>query len=110
MRIEIDPKLGKQLDAIKEEEYSIYGRGHSETVRFLANYYRKHKPIQQLVEDLITKQQRVLLEIDATVEAAMERAILKALKQVIVNLFQFKDEKGTLERSAAAAQGDVEGR
>lgn len=48
MRIEIDRELAKQLDAIKQKEYSIF--------------------------------------------------------------FQFKDEKRTPERSAAAAQGDVEGR
>jgi hypothetical protein len=53
MRLEIDPELNEMLDKIKEERWGISGRGHTGTVRFLANYYRDTEPIAKQLKTFI---------------------------------------------------------
>lgn len=99
MRIEIDPELASALDAIKREEPLIYGRGHVETVRFLANYYHRHMRIDDLLNQAEERFEAHLKMLDDTVEKAIENSVLRILRQVILNLFAAADEKGTVERS-----------
>jgi hypothetical protein len=94
MRIEIDKGLAKLLDGIKAKEPSIYGRGHVETVRFLATYYEHHKPLQQLQEDLELNLTHFLENLNANVERSLETVFPKALAQTISNILTLsKDEK-----------------
>jgi len=83
MRLEVDPALAKLLDSIKAKEPTIYGRGHAETVRFLAEYYTKHKPLEELIDDLRIRMTRYLLDIDEKMQQSLERVFPKALANVI---------------------------
>ena len=103
MRIEIDKGLAKLLDGVKAKEPSIYGRGHVETVRFLATYYEHHKPLQQLQEDLELNLTHFLENLNANVERSLEIVFPKALSQTINNILTLsKDAKQPEDRSAAA--------
>lgn len=98
MRIEIDEELLKLLDEIKRLEPTIYGRGHSETVRYLANYYRVHEPVEALIDDLKRLFQNYVELIDKKIEASIERAFLKAMQHVVTNIFS-ADENPPQNRS-----------
>jgi len=91
LRIEINDDLGELLDVIKDKEKTIYGRGHAETVRFLANYYQTHKPVQLLFEGVLSKIQCVLDETESRIPAAIERSFRKTLAQAITNLLTLTD-------------------
>lgn len=110
MRIEIDTKLAKILDEIKQREPTIFGRGHVETVRFLANYYRSHEPLQVLIEDLSRIFDSYLKTLDSHVEAAISHAFLRAMRHAISSLFETKDENRPVKRSAGAPGIREEGR
>lgn len=110
MRIEIDSELGKLLDQVKTAEPTIYGRGHSETVRFLVNYYHNHKPLDLLLKDLQRVLGMFLEELPEIIETAMVAAVLKAMRHAIGSLFETKDENRTVNRSAAGGLEDREGR
>lgn len=86
MRIEIDKNLAKLLDDVKTKEPTIYGRGHAETVRFLANYYSAHKPLQALVEDVDAKVTEFLNNMDASLQQSLERVFPKALAKTITTI------------------------
>lgn len=85
MRIELDSGLAKTLNAIKKKEPSVYGRGHVQTVRFLATYYERHKPLEKLLEDLELNLTHFLENLDPNIEASLERVFRKALANVIAN-------------------------
>lgn len=86
MRIEVDKQLAKLLDAVKAKEPSVYGRGHVETIRFLANYYEQHKPLQKLTEELKTNITNFLDALDGKIEQSLERVFPKAMAQTITNI------------------------
>lgn len=110
MRIEIDTELANALDKIKQAESTIYGRGHSETVRFLANYYHTHKPLQALLEDINDSLAAFLENLHQVIETAMEKAVLKAMRHAIASLFETKDENRTVVRSPDSSRQPEEGR
>lgn len=83
MRIEIDHNLEKTLDEIKNKERSIYGRGHTDTVRFLVRYYETHKGIQELEREIKQRVSEFLSGLDKNLEASLEKVILRALGRVI---------------------------
>lgn len=86
MRIEVDRELAKLLDQVKMKEPTIYGRGHVETVRFLANYYVQHKPLQKLIEDLELNFTRFLENLNPNLERSLERVIPKALATTLTRI------------------------
>lgn len=110
MRIEIDQDLAKLLDAIKRDEAVIYGRGHVETVRFLANYYNTHKSIEELRDILVIAFRDFLIDVDVKIEDAIERGIVKAARHVIMRLLKPTDENQPDVRSQRAEQDPGEGR
>lgn len=75
MRIDIDQELEKELDAIKMEKW-ISGKGHTETVRFLAQHYKEHGAIEKLID-------RKLSDIQNTIE----KSILGSFRKILNNLF-----------------------
>jgi len=91
MRLEVDDGLAKLLDGIKKKEPSIYGRGHAETVRFLANYYAHHRPLEQLHEDLELNLTHFLENLNQNIESGLERALPKAFAQAINNILTFQN-------------------
>lgn len=110
MRIEIDQDLAAALDTIKREQPLIYGRGHVETVRFLVNYYQQHGPLKSLLDDFTKGFETFLDLLDTRIDVGMERAILKAMRHAIANLFEIRDEKGTVERADVDQDPSREGR
>src|SRR4030042_40960 len=103
MRLEVDDGLAKLLDGIKKKEPSIYGRGHAETVRFLANYYAHHRPLEQLHEDLELNLTHFLENLNQNIESGLERALPKAFAQDISNVLTFVNgakQDAQLPRSA----------
>jgi hypothetical protein len=92
MRLEVDRELGKILDEIKKHEPSVYGRGHVETVRFLAKYYKQHKPLQQLVEDLDVNLTHFLENLNPNIEKSLHEVFRKALADVIGNVLIGREE------------------
>ena len=61
LRIEIDRDLERLLDEIKRREW-IGGRGHSETVRFLAHYYLQHKAVEEIIDQRLREIPKVIQE------------------------------------------------
>jgi hypothetical protein len=103
LRIEVDKELEKLLGQIKVREPVIYGRGHVETVRFLANYYKQHKPLQELSEDLKLDLTHFLEDFNMNLERSLENVIPKALASTLMRILAFsEDAKQTLERSPGA--------
>jgi hypothetical protein len=100
LRIEVDNDLAAALDSIKGEDHLISGRGHADTVRFLANYYRQHKPIEELVKSGQSLFETFLLDFDDKVAEALRRAFWGACGDVIK----------TFSRSPAKDQGAAGGR
>ena len=97
----MDEGLEHALDVIKSNEKSIYGRGHVETIRFLANYYKNHTPLEQLRADIRNSIDSWIQNLDANTEKALERTILKASAKVITNLVTLtNDFDRTIEKIA----------
>jgi hypothetical protein len=87
LRIEIDERLELALDEIKVKERTIASsNGHSDTVRFLANYYEQHKPIERLAESIKSFCGAFLFDLENQIEKGIERAIPKTAARVITNL------------------------
>lgn len=103
MRIEIDKGLAKLLDDVKAKEPSIYGRGHVETVRFLATYYEHHKPLQKLNEDLELNLTHFLENLNGNIERSLENVFPKALAQALTNILTLHKDANKPESQAAAA-------
>jgi hypothetical protein len=91
MRLEVDEGLAKLLDGIKKKDPSIYGRGHAGTVRFLANYYIHHKPLEQLTEDLARNYNNLLENLALNIEASLERVLPKTFAQTLTNILTFQN-------------------
>lgn len=53
MRVEVSKEVASVLDEIRRTEWSIQGKGHSDTIRFLARYYQKHKALEKTVEHIL---------------------------------------------------------
>jgi hypothetical protein len=102
LRIEIDKQLAKLLDGIKAKEPSVYGRGHVETVRFLANYYSQHKPFEKLLEDFKLNITEFMDTFDNKLEASLEQVFPKALAQFITNILTYDGAKGDAEQPRRA--------
>lgn len=100
MRLEVDRELGKILDEIKKKEHSIYGRGHVETVRFLAKYYDQHKPLQQLTEDLEINLTHFLENLNPNIERSLDVVFRKALSNVISNVLVESDSGNIADPSS----------
>lgn len=79
MRIEVDPKIEKALDKVKAEHY-IYGKGHSDTVRYLVEYYERHQAIEKVLQEELGK-----------IPDAIETGLLNAMRTVIANLLREKE-------------------
>ena len=108
-RLEVDDGLAKLLDGIKKKEPSIYGRGHAETVRFLANYYTHHRPLEQLNEDLKLNLTHFLEHLNANIESGLERVLPKTFAQTITNILTLansakQDARGPDRRLDPAAR------
>jgi hypothetical protein len=86
MRIEVDKSLEQLLDEVKAKEPSVYGRGHVETVRFIANYYVQHQPLEELRNNIKTEIGAFLSDLEDNIEKGIERALPKAAGRVITNL------------------------
>jgi len=111
MRIEVDSGLEKLLGDVKKKEPSIYGRGHVETVRFLANYYMNHRTLNELANDFEAATDNFWQSLDERMETSLERVFPKALAQTISNILTLsKDGNQPEERSAAAARQPGKGR
>jgi sulfur relay (sulfurtransferase) DsrC/TusE family protein len=105
MRIEIDKGLEKLLDQVKEKELGIYGRGHVETVRFLANYYLQHKPLEVLRQEIGAEVTNALDDLEGNLERSLQKVFPKALAQTISNILTLaKDENPPEDRSAASSR------
>ena len=98
MRIEIDKQLAKLLDTIKAKEPSVYGRGHVETVRFLANYYLQHKPFEKLLDDFKVNTTEFMNAFNNKIEASLEQVFPKAFAQAITNILTLSGAKGDGEQ------------
>lgn len=88
MRLEIDEGLAKLLAKIKDKEPSIYGRGHAETVRFLATYYEHHKPLEELLREFQRLQTEFYTNFGITLQHGLEKALPKAAANALSNLFR----------------------
>ena len=76
MRIELDEETVKALDDIRRGKWSISGRGHSDTVRFLARYYVEHEAVEKLIEGLKND-----------IPVIMKAAFGRAMREALANLF-----------------------
>jgi len=81
MRIEIDRDLERLLDEIKRREW-IGGRGHGETVRFLAHYYLQHKAVEEILDERLSEIPKVI-----------QRCFLDSIRIAIQNLLKAGDEE-----------------
>jgi len=110
MRIELDLDLAKLLDNIKRDEPLIYGRGHVDTLRFLANYYKRHRLIEGLLNDFEKRIAEFFASLDTEIENSLDRVMLKALSRVIVGVLKAADENHPERAAVEISQGAVEGR
>ena len=76
MRIEIDEQLEQMLDKIKKDRW-ITGKGHTETVRYLAQYHEEFDSIKEMIERKFSD-----------IERKLEKGILAAFRTVIMNIIQ----------------------
>lgn len=74
MRIDIDQDLEKQLDEIKRKQW-ISGKGHTETVRFLANHYNEHSSIEKLIDQKLSN-----------IQESLEKGIINAFRKILNNI------------------------
>lgn len=104
LRIEVDPELAKVLDEIKQKEYAIYGRGHTETVRFLANYYQNHKPLEKLLSEFQQLIKDLPNMITEDIDHSLDLVFLKAMSRVLQTLMTMADRNHPVARSPGALQ------
>jgi len=76
VRIELDDESVAVLDQIRSDNWRVRGRGHSDTVRFLARYYLEHKSVEDL-----------LREHRDQIPGIIEKAFGRAMQRALVNLF-----------------------
>lgn len=73
-RIDVSPDLEKKLDEVKQRNY-IYHKGHSETIRWLVEFYEKHESLEKLIDNKLSN-----------IDQRLRESILRAFKQVITNI------------------------
>lgn len=76
-----------------------------ETVRFLANYYAHHKPLNQLKEDFQADLTNFLQNLDVNIEASLQNVFPKALAQTISNILTLSKDAKQPEK--APGESDV---
>ena len=87
VRIEIDPDLQRALDQLKAKEPTISGsRGYVETIRFLADYYTRHKPMEELLVEIRRASTGFIQNLDVNLQMSLERVMPKAAARVVANL------------------------
>ena len=64
------------LDKIKRKRW-IRGKGHTETVRYLAQYHQQHQSIKELIDQKFSD-----------IEKKLEKGILAAFKTVLMNILK----------------------
>jgi hypothetical protein len=74
LRIDVDGDLEQLLDEIKQKEW-ISGKGHTETVRFLARHYKEHGSIEKLIDQKLRD-----------IQGTIENSILGAFRKILHNL------------------------
>jgi hypothetical protein len=74
VRIDIDQDLEKELDEVKRKQW-ISGKGHTETVRFLANHYKDYSSIEKLIDQKLS-----------SIEKSLEKGIINAFRTILNNL------------------------
>lgn len=74
MRIDIDSELENVLEGIKQKNW-ISGKGHTETVRFLANHYKEYGSIEKLIEQKLSH-----------IEETLEKGIINAFRKILNNI------------------------
>ena len=79
MRIEINPKIEEALDRVKAEHH-IYGKGHTDTVSYLVEFYERHAAV-----DVVLKREL------GRIPEAIETGCLHAMRTVVLNLLTEKD-------------------
>ena len=82
MRIEIDEDLERILDEIRRREWRISGRGHSDTVRFLAQFYQQHRAIEEILDERLREIPRMI-----------QRCFLDSIRTAITNLLNAGNEE-----------------
>jgi len=82
MRIEIDEDLERILDEIRRREWRISGRGHSDTVRFLAQFYQQHKAIEEILDERLREIPRMI-----------QHCFLDSIRTAIMNLLRAGSEE-----------------
>jgi hypothetical protein len=83
LRIEIDDETAKVLDQIRKGNYYIGGKGHADTVRFLARFYQEHKSIEKLLEENLNKFPAILRE-----------SFREVIRDIVTNLMTRPTENG----------------
>ena len=80
MRIELPDQMLERLEKIKRTHH-IWGKGHTDTVRYLLDYYDEHEAVEKVLDQRL-----------AGIERIIESGMRKALRNVIVNLRKEADE------------------
>jgi hypothetical protein len=82
MRIEIDEDLERILDEIRRREWRISGRGHSDTVRFLAQFYQQHRAVEEILDERLR-----------AIPNMIQRCFLDSIRIAVTNLLKAGDEE-----------------
>ena len=77
MRIEIDDATGLTLDEIKSIEWSVSGKGHAETIRFLANFYKTHRALENILQEELREFRK---EVKSEVQGAVSDFFVKVAR------------------------------
>lgn len=85
MRIEVNDEIKEELDRIKAENY-IFGKGHSDTIAFLIQYYNSHKKIEEMIKDHLSE-----------IPTIIEKSFLNALKTAVINLLKPREGDPQIE-------------
>lgn len=91
MRIEVDEETEQVLDRIRRQEYSIYGKGHSGTVKFLAKFYEEHKSLETLLEKHLGE-----------IPAVIQREFLNAMRGAVTNILSAGGGQEPSHKSASS--------
>jgi dihydroneopterin aldolase len=75
MRIDIDERDEQRLNEIKRKRYNG-GKGHSETIKWLLDYYEQHESIERLIENKFDQ-----------LNEKLENVVIAAFKRFFSNLF-----------------------
>ena len=93
-RIEIDKDTLHVLDEIKKEKWDLAGRGHSDTVRFLAQYYRQHGAIEKIIDERLKEIPGI---VGGSFKSALATAVCNLLDIRVDRIAQDLEEKDLLK-------------